>query len=206
MKIAVLNRFALVGLSLVGGCSLQPTTDKGIEPPLMAVEKASYRIEQSVAVRDMITGERVFVFCSGTDCQLTSRKSLAASARPADKQTVAPSFAGPKYYSIAFAYDSSTLSQEALKALGAVVEEAKTAKQIRIIGKADSVKRDTYNRSLAQRRADAVKRYLVAKGVAIPIGSSADIVRVTPEGVYPPGEKFNGRRVDLELIVEVVKP
>lgn len=206
MKTVMWNRLVCAGLVLVAGCAAQPKGE--IEPAQVAPvsKQSTLRIEQSAQVRDLVTGERRFVFCAGAECQLVSQKVFASPAKAVQVPPSDPATAAPKLYSVAFSYNSAKLSKEAIETLAMVVKEAATAKQIRIMGKADSLNRDAYNRALAGRRAETVKQYLVANGVSIPIGSSADIVRVTPEGVYPPGETFKGRRVDLELIVEIVKP
>lgn len=188
-------------MSLVSGCA---STKPEASPPAASAEAQRFRIEQSAQVRDLITGELKFVFCTAGDCQEVSQKAYAQSKRV----QLPPSGAaaqGPKIFSIAFAYDRSDLSKEAIDVLDRVVREAASAKQIRLVGKADTVNRDAYNRALAGRRAEEVRQYLVKKGVSIPIATSAEIVRVTPEGVYPPGETFKGRRVDMELLVEVVR-
>lgn len=191
----------MVSFALVAGCASQKTDAPTAEA---LADAPKFRIEQSAQVRDLITGEMKFVFCAAGDCQEVSQKAFAQAKRVQLAQTPAAA-AGPKLFSIAFAYDKSDLSKEAIEVLERVVREAAGAKQIKLVGKADTVNRDAYNRALAGRRAEAVKQYLVKKGVSIPIATSAEIVRVTPQGVYPPGETFKGRRVDMELLVEVVK-
>ncbi len=191
----------MVCVSLLAGCA---STKPEAVPSAAPDDTQRFRIEQSAQVRDLITGELKFVFCAAGDCQEVSQKAYAQSKR-VQLQPAGPAAQGPKIFSIAFAYDRSDLSKEAVDVLDRVVREAAAAKQIRLVGKADTVNRDAYNRALAGRRAETVRQYLVKKGVSIPIATSAEIVRVTPEGVYPPGETFKGRRVDMELLVEVVR-
>ncbi len=188
-------------VSLLSGCA---STKPEAVPSAASAETQRFRIEQSAQVRDLITGELKFVFCTSGDCQEVSQKAYAQAKRVQLPPNGAAA-QGPKLFSIAFAYDRSDLSKEAIDVLDRVVREAASAKQIRLVGKADTVNRDAYNRALAGRRAEAVRQYLVKRGVSIPIATSAEIVRVTPEGVYPPGETFKGRRVDMELLVEVVR-
>ncbi len=191
----------MVCVSLLAGCA---STKPEAVPSATPDDTQRFRIEQSAQVRDLITGELKFVFCAAGDCQEVSQKAYAQAKR-VQLQPAGPAAQGPRIFSIAFAYDRSDLSKEAVDVLDRVVREAASAKQIRLVGKADTVNRDAYNRALAGRRAEAVRQYLVKKGVSIPIATSAEIVRVTPEGVYPPGETFKGRRVDMELLVEVVR-
>jgi outer membrane protein OmpA-like peptidoglycan-associated protein len=191
----------MVCIAMAAGCaSKSPETPA----PERAADGQRFQIEQSAQVRDLITGQMKFVFCSAGDCQEVSPK-VFAQAKRIQVQQVAVAGSGAKLFSVAFAYDKSDLSREAVEVLDKVVREAANAKQIKLVGKADTVNRDTYNRALAARRAEAAKQYLLQKGVSAPIATSAEIVRVTPSGMYPPGETFKGRRVDMELLVEVVK-
>ncbi|WP_431608627.1 OmpA family protein [Chryseobacterium sp. 'Rf worker isolate 10'] len=67
-----------------------------------------------------------------------------------------------------FAFDSSNLTSVAQTNLDklAQVLVSNPDTNINIYGYTDSVGKDAYNLSLSQRRADAVKSYLVAKGIA----------------------------------------
>ncbi|MBK1895536.1 OmpA family protein [Chryseobacterium paridis] len=67
-----------------------------------------------------------------------------------------------------FAFDSSNLTSVAQTNLDKLekVLENNPDTNINIYGHTDSVGKDAYNMSLSQRRADAVKAYLVSKGIA----------------------------------------
>jgi outer membrane protein OmpA-like peptidoglycan-associated protein len=89
------------------------------------------------------------------------------------------------------------------------MESIRKAGSIRIVGLADSFDRDAYNLELAKKRAATVAAYLkTAFGdakAAPKVEVDARVVRVTAEGKYPPGETFNGRRVDLSVLILEVK-
>lgn len=172
-------------------------------------ERKVVAIQQSDTQRDITTGERRFVFCNGKDCNAVTQKSVQPKPRtvvvPSKKaQEVADE--GVRTFKIGFDYDLSTLNADGLK----VLEEAsafaaeKKAGEIRIHGKADSFDRDAYNLRLAERRARTVERYLKGKKLAAKLIVDASVVRVSADGTYPPGETFKGRRVDLDIVIEVV--
>ncbi len=68
-----------------------------------------------------------------------------------------------------FDFGSSTLLPEAMQRADQLVEfiqENSDIRRVRIDGHTDNVGRNRYNRTLGQRRAEAFKQYLLAKGVA----------------------------------------
>lgn len=70
---------------------------------------------------------------------------------------------------IEFEFDSSTLldsSKEVLDQVAAVLRSASNVRKLRIEGHADQVGDPDYNRTLSQRRADAVRDYLVGRRVS----------------------------------------
>jgi outer membrane protein OmpA-like peptidoglycan-associated protein len=195
---------------LASGCSiLKPKEETAAPVATDQGERKLVSIQQSDTQRDITTGERRFVFCSGKDCTATTQKS----APPRPKTVVVPRRRGSeaeqdgvRTFRIGFDYDRSTLNEAGLM----VLEEAsafaadKKALEIRIHGKADSHDRDAYNLKLAERRARTVERFLKGKKLAAKLIVDASVVRVSADGVYPPGEAFKGRRVDLDIVIEVV--
>lgn len=101
-----------------------------------------------------------------------------------------------------FAFDSSALSPEAQ---GILNEAARIILQhpdmkVQLLGWTDSIGTDAYNMKLSQRRADAVKNYLIAQGVpasqmiAIGKGKSFRYDNNTEEG------RYMNRRTELVFI------
>lgn len=102
--------------------------------------------------------------CAG----LVNEPSPAASAQPAP----APAVAGrPRILSAdaLFAFDKADLSSSGRTSLdelvGTLRERGDRLRSVRIVGYTDRLGSDTYNRELSQRRADAVKAYLVSHGI-----------------------------------------
>jgi len=208
--------FAATVLVTVGmsGCSVLNRMGEKEVAVAVASEQPSrerYQIEHSATLRDVTTGERKFVFCSDKDCVKPTLKSVSTQPRtvkvPAtvsDAVAVQPS--GTKSFQVGFSYDSSQLNDEGIKVLeeAAAYAADRKAKEIRIHGKADSFDRDSYNLKLAEKRARTAERFLKGKKLAANLVVDASVVRVSEGGVYPPGETFKGRRVDLDIVIEVV--
>lgn len=68
---------------------------------------------------------------------------------------------------VLFSFDSSTVSlpQPKLEEIATVVKNEESPKQVIIIGHADRLGSDNYNQKLSERRALAVKDYMVGKGI-----------------------------------------
>jgi outer membrane protein OmpA-like peptidoglycan-associated protein len=110
---------------------------------------------------------------------------------------------------VLFAFDKATLSPEAFRNVDKLVDflQKHTNRSVLIEGHTDSVGTDEYNLNLSEKRADAVKNALVAKGV----GEE----RITPKGYgkkypvasnnTPEGRQLN-RRVEVVVLNEGVKP
>ena len=110
---------------------------------------------------------------------------------------------------VLFAFDKATLSPEAFRNVDKLADFLKKHpnRSVLIEGHTDSVGSDEYNLDLSEKRADAVRNALVAKGV----GEE----RITPKGYgkkYPvasnntsDGRQLN-RRVEVVVLNEGVKP
>ncbi len=101
-----------------------------------------------------------------------------------------------------FAFDSSELSPEAqgiLNEAARIINEHPDMR-VRLLGWTDSIGTDAYNMKLSQRRADAVKAYLAAQGVAPSrmvaegMGKSFRYDNATEEG------RYMNRRTELVFI------
>ena len=103
-------------------------------------------------------------------------------------------------------YDSNTLSPESLEILDKIAEFAihNPESEFNIKGYTDSTGADSYNLTISKFRANAVKSYLIAKGVdptkleIFGLGSQNPIFSNRTAG----GRKLN-RRVEIELKLDV---
>lgn len=102
-----------------------------------------------------------------------------------------------------FDFDKSTIKPEGIAALDVVLQDIKGVKLevLVAVGNTDSIGTDAYNLALGQRRASAVKAYLVSKGIP------ADRVYTESKGKTNPiasnataGGRALNRRVDLEVV------
>lgn len=202
-----------VGLSLIGCAS---TGDDATAAP--TTEQTRWKLAQHESLGDE---SNPFKFCRGSDCPGVSRKTVNAGT-PVAKARVTPTPAVPAAPAkpaaapgpadrvvIPFAYNSAALSEDGKRAIDSMLQ-GRDQLSLEIVGVADTVRRDAYNRHLAERRAQAVSTYLATvtasrKAGSVKWSTSSRIVRVTPEGTYPPGEPHRGRRVDLGVIGLEVK-
>lgn len=92
--------------------------------------------------------------------------AVAKLAAMNEKTNVAPS--GAEWGAVYFANNSSRLTQQEADKLNAVAEMMKAQPDVSlsIIGHASNIGSRQYNRKISQRRANSVKRQLVAKGIA----------------------------------------
>lgn len=207
-----------VAALVLSGCSLLQ------EEPVKAEERihdadavVRWRVGQMDAVRDGVSGDLVHVFCKQDECVVSGKTitvqpprrpgmDVAGRQQPREVTEVARP---ESVFSIPFDYDKATINDRGAKALAEISASLMQSKGLKVVGLADSVNRDKYNLSLAKRRADAVGEWLKKRfaeaGKSIQIESDARVVKVTEDGVYPPGEKFKGRRVDLTVLILEVK-
>jgi len=198
----------------LSGCSLLQRDSAVVastaEQATLSAEKL--HVMQSDTMRDLVTGDRQFVFCSGKACETFVAKTvnqppvrIATAATPSGPRPAGAADRGKVLVQIPFEYDRSRLSAEGKAALAASIDSIKKAGSLRVVGLADSFGRDAYNLALAKRRAATVAAHLrtvLADGKKIPkIKVDARVVKVSADGEYPPGETFKGRRVDLSVLI-----
>ncbi len=161
-------------------------------------------------------GQQLF----GTPCKVPAPAPVAAAPEPAPAPAyVAPPAPAPAYVAppapepvpapppkklvlegVNFDFDKSTIRQEDLPNIDKDIAALETwgNVNIEIAGHTDSRGSDKYNMSLSQRRAEAVRNYLISKGIAADrlsakgYGESQPVAdNATDEG------RFKNRRVEL---------
>lgn len=212
----------LIGLALLsvalGGCSLLGQQTKEAAETVHDAETAvKWRVGQFDGVRDEVSGDLVHVFCKREECTVSQKTLTMATSRQvsfdgkakAPRKTADSTAREERLFTIPFDYNKSSINTKGMRVLGEAAQSLADAKKLRVVGLADSLNRDEYNLALAKKRAIAVQSWLQKKfgemGKTVEVESDARLVKVTEEGVYPPGEQFKGRRVDLTVIVVEVK-
>jgi outer membrane protein OmpA-like peptidoglycan-associated protein len=90
-----------------------------------------------------------------------------AAPKPEPEPAPAPKAAEPVTATVLFDYDSSTLRPGETAKLDELAGKAKgrAPDRLDVVGHADRIGSDSYNMGLSRRRAEAVRNYLVEKGV-----------------------------------------
>jgi peptidoglycan-associated lipoprotein len=142
-------------LLAVSACKKKPEVVPTPTPPPAVVERPAPRVNQ-----DSINAARA------AEAAAAARMAADAEARrrAAEMESVRSALAAKVY----FDYDKDDIRDDAKATLDAKVGilNANTAVRIRIAGHTDDRGSDEYNLALGQRRAAAVQRYLVGRGVA----------------------------------------
>ncbi|MFL6713416.1 MAG: OmpA family protein, partial [Sulfurifustis sp.] len=91
--------------------------------------------------------------------------AAAAEPEPEPAKEPTPLYVGADTY---FAFDRSDLTEQGRHALDVIADRASKLESvsIRVVGYADQIGTEEYNLALSQRRADAVRTYLVEHGVS----------------------------------------
>jgi OOP family OmpA-OmpF porin len=114
----------------------------------------------------------------------------------------APEKPSPQMFLVFFDFDSSAITAQGRQVIDQAVEAAKSngSNMVIAIGYADRAGTETYNLALSKRRAEAVRKALVAQGVddgkiSIMAKGEADPLVPTPDGVREP----QNRRVEIDI-------
>ncbi len=120
----------------------------------------------------------------------------AEAVSPFDVDPNAPMQAENAMYLVFFDWDQSTLSSGALNVLDAVAEEVRNnpPTSINIIGHTDTSGPTDYNQRLATRRAEAVKKALIERGIAADMlwsdaRGESELLVATPDNVREPANR-----------------
>jgi OOP family OmpA-OmpF porin len=108
-------------------------------------------------------------------------------SEPAPQRTTERLYLGADAY---FEFNQAELRPQAETALGKIAERAKDVREatIEIVGHADQIGSEEYNLALSQRRADAVRAYLVDQGL------SEEAIRIEARGESDPIVRCEGRQ------------
>jgi peptidoglycan-associated lipoprotein len=147
---------AAIALTLfaVSACKKKPEPAPAPTPPPPVVERPAPRVNQ-----DSINAVRAAEAAAAA----RAAADLEARRRAAEMESVRGALAAKVY----FDYDKDDIRDDAKATLDAKVGilNANTAVRIRIAGHTDDRGSDEYNLALGQRRAAAVQRYLVGRGL-----------------------------------------
>ena len=105
------------------------------------------------------------------------------------------------YDNLLFATNRATILSSSNGSLDALANYLGTAKKIEVVGHTDSVGNDQYNLELSQDRADAVKKYLITKGVPTESITTLGLGETQPISDNNTSEgRAKNRRVEFKII------
>jgi len=195
-SVVLLLVVGIIGLSLSGcGCLMQAQKGEAPAPP-------PEQVVQQKAIIPMAE-EQVVILASEPKAE---EQVIAIASEPTEKLVVLA------FEDIHFDFDKSTLKPEAQTILKRNIEVLKENPrvQVRIAGYASASGTDAYNEKLSERRANAVKGYLIKEGLIAPdrltmIGygeKNPAMYEAAPKNLYSDAAKAN-MRVLFEIVMQV---
>jgi outer membrane protein OmpA-like peptidoglycan-associated protein len=187
--------------------------------PLMALLLAGCNstpsASQTSIARDSIAWiEHQFKTCSGKDCPTPTRKTLAIVVLPpAPKEAPPPIAEVPKVVpsvvpsdetvsaTVLFEFGKDAPSADGQLALNRLAAIAAHAKHIELEGRTDDIGSKAYNDRLAQRRAEFVRSWLLAHGVAAEMVVHAEGRCCYLDTASTETARRNNRRVEVRLVI-----
>jgi outer membrane protein OmpA-like peptidoglycan-associated protein len=193
-SVVLLLVVGVIGLFLSGcGCFMQAQKGEAAAPPPEPV------VQEKVAVS--MPQEKVVVLASEPKAE---EKVVAIASEPTEKVVVIA------FEDIHFDFDKSTLKPEAQTILKRNIQVLKDnpKAQVRVAGYTSASGTDAYNQKLSERRADAVKAYLIKEGIissdrlsTIGYGEKNPAMHeAAPKNLYSDAAKAN-MRVLFEIVV-----
>jgi outer membrane protein OmpA-like peptidoglycan-associated protein len=186
--VGILLVVGVIGLFL-GGCCFMEAEKAAVPPP-------------TPVVREPVVQEKVVVIVSEPKAE---EKVVALAAEPKEKVVVLA------FEDIHFDFDKSTLKPEAQTILKRNIQILKDnpKTQVRIAGYTSASGTDDYNQKLSERRANAVKGYLISEGLIssdrltmIGYGEKYPArYEAAPKDLYSDAAKAN-MRVLFEIVVQ----
>jgi OOP family OmpA-OmpF porin len=130
--------------------------------------------------------------------ETSPRTPVASAPPPSEKITLSDE--------ALFAFDQATINAETDRRLDELVTRLQGLDQVErvvIVGHADSIGTNEYNKELSQRRAESVKRYLEQKGIAperVDVRAMGEAQPVAPNSTS--AGRAQNRRVEIEILGE----
>ena len=182
---------------------------------LLAGCKSTPSTSPTPKARDSIAWiEHQFKTCSGKDCPTPTRKTLAVVVLPpapkeapsliAEVPKVAPPVAPSDETvtaTVLFEFGKDAPSADGKLALDRLAAIATHAKHIELEGRTDDIGSKAYNDRLAQRRAEFVRSWLLAHGVAAEMVVRAEGLCCYLDTSPTETARRNNRRVEVRLVI-----
>jgi outer membrane protein OmpA-like peptidoglycan-associated protein len=191
------NKFAYQGIVGVG-YQINPSVDLTLDYRYMATQNPSFTTSSGRTLEGEYKTHTVML-------GVTFR--LPASAPPPPTQTVAPAALispppPPRAYLVFFDFNKSDITPQAATVIREAADMAKRTGTVRLMltGHADRVGAPGYNQKLSEKRADAVRRALVAEGIneqAIAVGARGETQNLVPTADQV--KEAENRRVEIVL-------
>ena len=159
-----------------------------------------------------VDGEKIMVISDSDSGKIEylADETIVTNASKEDEDSIADAVSTePSTYEVKFGFDKHTLAQSYLDEVEIIYNTYKKSKDayIEISGHTDSKGPSEYNRALSQRRADAVAKYLIEKGVpkdritTRAIGEDQPIApNKNPDGSDSPEGRSMNRRTEIKII------
>lgn len=198
MTARMLSSIALVfTLFLTAGCSTTPKAPQPEAKPHWAACAAKGGAVMGIpgAAYSMATGGAAFVagaLVSGTACAL-------ADPIPAERHLEVPSVSGMTV--VNFDFDSSMIRDGDYTKLNKMLEQISEGVKIELVGHACDIGTPEYNQGLSERRAEAVRDYLMERGIPesdIDVSGKGELEPV--RGNEDEAMRAENRRVEIRLV------
>lgn len=158
--------------------------------------------------------DRQFKTCSGKNCPVPTRKTLAIVELPVARKEATPSIVEvPKTAppvtpsdetvsaTVLFEFGKDAPSADGQLALNRLAAIAAHAKHIELEGRTDDIGSKAYNDRLAQRRAEFVRSWFLKQGVAAEMVVRAEGLCCYLDTALTETARRNNRRVEVRLVI-----
>lgn len=165
--------------------------------------------------RDSITWiDHQFKTCSGKECPIPTRKTLAIAALPPVRAEATPHITEiPKpapavvqndetvTATVLFEFGKDAPSADGQKALNRLAAIATNSRRIELEGRTDDIGSKVYNDRLAKKRAEFVRSWFLKQGVAAEMVVRAEGLCCYLDTTPTETARRNNRRVEVRLVI-----